>query len=49
MVPGRIITRILHFVLGNGILTVCMLSELLGLDEGGGKASNTNDKGKQRE
>lgn len=49
MVTGRIITRILHFVLGNGILTVSTLSDLLGLDEGGGKASNTNDKGKQRE
>ena len=40
---------ILHCVLGNGILTVSTVSELLGLDEGGGKASNTNDKGKQRE
>lgn len=46
---GRSITWILHCVLGNGILTVPMVSELLGLDEGGGKASNTNDKGKQRE
>ena len=49
MIPGRIITQILHFVLGNGMLIVSMHSELLGLDEGGGKANNANDKGKQGE